>query len=205
MLSNCGAGKCSWESLGLQGDQTSQPSRKSTLNIYWKYWCWGWGSNTLATWWCEESTHWKKALMLEKIESRRQQLRRQQLKDNNWVPTEKGKIEDEMGTWHHWLNGHEFEQTPGNGKGQESLVCCTPWGHKGQTRLSDWTTTKNNNYAWMVGILPRSECLNFMTAVTIHSGFGAKKISHCFHCFPTYLPWSDRTGCHDLRLLNVEF
>ena len=32
-----------------------------------------------------------------------------------------------------------------------------------------------------------------------------KKVSHCFHCFPTYLPWSDGTGCHDLSFLNVEF
>ena len=30
------------------------------------------------------------------------------------------------------------------------------------------------------------------------------KISHCFHCFPIYLPWSDETRCHDLRFLNVE-
>ena len=33
-------------------------SRKSTLNIHWKDWCWSWSSNTLATW-CEEPTHWK--------------------------------------------------------------------------------------------------------------------------------------------------
>ena len=31
-----------------------------------------------------------------------------------------------------------------------------------------------------------------------------KKVSHCFHCFPIYLPWSDGTGCHDLSFLNVE-
>ena len=30
-------------------------------------------------------------------------------------------------------------------------------------------------------------------------------VCHCFHCFPIYLPWSDRTGCHDLSFLNVEF
>ena len=30
------------------------------------------------------------------------------------------------------------------------------------------------------------------------------KVWHCFHCFPVYLPWSDGTGCHDLRFLNVE-
>ena len=31
------------------------------------------------------------------------------------------------------------------------------------------------------------------------------KVSHCFHCFPSYLPWSDGTRCHDLSYLNVEF
>ena len=38
--------------------------------------------------------------------------------------------EDEMAGWHHRLNGHEFEQTPGDGERQGSLECCTPWGHK---------------------------------------------------------------------------
>ena len=35
--------------------------------------------------------------------------------------------------WHHWLNGHEFEQALGDGQGQQgqgSLACCSPWGHK---------------------------------------------------------------------------
>ena len=35
-----------------------------------------------------------------------------------------------MGGWHHRLNGHEFEQAPGDGEGQGSLACCSPWGHK---------------------------------------------------------------------------
>ena len=45
-----------------------------------------------------------------------------------------------------------------------------------------------------------------MAAITICSGFGApkKKVSHSFHCFPIYLPWSDGTGCHDVSFLNVE-
>ena len=38
--------------------------------------------------------------------------------------------EDEMVGWHHRLDGHEFEQPPGVGVGQGSLVCCSPWGHK---------------------------------------------------------------------------
>ena len=38
--------------------------------------------------------------------------------------------EDKMVGWHHRLNGHEFEQAPGVGDGQRSLVCCSPRGHK---------------------------------------------------------------------------
>ena len=42
----------------------------------------------------------------------------------------KGMTEDEIVGWHHGLNGHEFEQAPGDGEGQGSLVCCSPWGNK---------------------------------------------------------------------------
>ena len=44
--------------------------------------------------------------------------------------------EDEMVGWHHQLNGHEFEQSPGNGEGQGRPVYSSPWGHS-QTRLSN--------------------------------------------------------------------
>ena len=42
-----------------------------------------------------------------------------------------------------------------------------------------------------------------MAAVTISGDFGApnNKVSHCFHCFPINLPWSDGTRCHDLCFL----
>ena len=43
---------------------------------------------------------------------------------------EKGMTEDEMIGWHHRLNGHEFESTPGVGDGQGGLVYCSPWGPK---------------------------------------------------------------------------
>ena len=58
----------------------------------------------------------------------------------DWGQEEKGATEDEMVGWHHWLKGHEFEQTPGGREGQESLVCCSPWDHK-DTQLSDWIPT----------------------------------------------------------------
>ena len=41
---------------------------------------------------------------------------------------EKGATEDERAGWHHRLDGHEFEQAPGDGEGQGSLACCSPWG-----------------------------------------------------------------------------
>ena len=48
----------------------------------------------------------------------------------DWGPEEKGIAEDEMVGWHHWFNGHEFEQTPGDSKGQGSLACCSSWCHR---------------------------------------------------------------------------
>jgi len=55
---------------------------------------------------------------------------------------EKGATADEMVGWYHRLNGHEFEQTPGDGEGQGSLACCSAWGHK-ESDMSEWL---NNNH-----------------------------------------------------------
>ena len=59
----------------------------------------------------------------------------------DWRQEEKGATEDEMVGWHHQLNGNEFEQAPGIGDGQGSLVCCSPWGHKESdtTEQLNWT------------------------------------------------------------------
>jgi len=58
-----------------------------------------------------------------------------------WRQEEKGMTEDEMVGWHHWLDGHEFEQASGVGDGQESLACCSPWGCKelDMTERMNWT------------------------------------------------------------------
>ena len=48
----------------------------------------------------------------------------------DWGQKEKGSREDEMVGWHHRLNGHEFEQPPGDSERQGSLVCCSSWGCK---------------------------------------------------------------------------
>ena len=49
---------------------------------------------------------------------------------NDWGQEENRMTEDEMVGWHQRLNGHEFEQTPGDSEGKESPVCCSPWGYK---------------------------------------------------------------------------
>ena len=46
----------------------------------------------------------------------------------DWRQKEKGTTEDEMVGWHHWFNGHEFEQAPGDSEGQGILECCSSWG-----------------------------------------------------------------------------
>ena len=50
--------------------------------------------------------------------------------EKDWGQEQKGVTEDEMVKWHHWLSGHEFEQTPGDSERQRSLVCCSPWSCK---------------------------------------------------------------------------
>ena len=59
----------------------------------------------------------------------------------DWGQEEKGMTEDEMAGWHHWLDGHKFEWTPGVGDGQGGLVCCDSWAHKesDMTERLNWT------------------------------------------------------------------
>jgi len=61
----------------------------------------------------------------------------------DWRQEEKGKTEDGMVGWHHWLNGHGFEWTPGVGDGPGGLACCSSWGRKESdtTERLDWTDT----------------------------------------------------------------
>jgi len=59
----------------------------------------------------------------------------------DWRQEEKRKTEDETVGWHHWLNGHEFEQALGDGEGQGRLVCCSPWGS--QRDMTEWLHNDN--------------------------------------------------------------
>ena len=64
----------------------------------------------------------------------------------DWRQEEKGTTEDEMVGWHHWLDGHDFKQAPGDGEGQGGLACCSPWGRK---ELDTTEQLNNNNNAYM--------------------------------------------------------
>ena len=62
----------------------------------------------------------------------------------DWRQKEKGTTDDKIVGWHHWLNGHEFEQAPAVGEGQGSLVCCSSSGCK----ESDTTDQLNSSSKW---------------------------------------------------------
>ena len=64
----------------------------------------------------------------------------------DWGQEEKETTEDEMARWHHWLNGHESEWTPGVGDGQGGLACCDSWGCKESdtTEQLIWSDLENN-------------------------------------------------------------
>ena len=61
---------------------------------------------------------------------------------------EKRMAEGEMVGWHHRLDGHEFEQAPGVGDRQGSLVCCSPWGRKelDMTEPLNWTEQTRTSF-----------------------------------------------------------
>ena len=58
----------------------------------------------------------------------------------DWGQEEKRTTEDEIAGWHYWLDGREFEWTPGVGDGQSGLACCNSWGCK------EWDTTERLNW-----------------------------------------------------------
>ena len=55
----------------------------------------------------------------------------------DWEQEEKGTTEDEMAGWHHWLDGREFEWTPGVDDGQGDLACCDSWSCK-ELDMTEW-------------------------------------------------------------------
>ena len=127
MLLNCGAGEDSWESLGLQGDQTIIPKG----NQLWMY---------IRRTDAESPIIWPpdvKSWLTGKDPDT----------GKDWRQKDKEEAEDEMVRQCPQLNEHELEQTPGNSEGQRNLACCSPWSHKDWTWLSNWTTATKLLYS----------------------------------------------------------
>ena len=124
MISSCGADEDSWESLGQQGDQTSQSQKKPTLNIHWKGWGWIWNANTLPTW-CESWLVGKDP-DAGKI----------------WRKQENKATEDEMARQHHLTKSKDMNLS----KLQETVKDRGSWHGvvhgitKSRTWFSDWTS-----------------------------------------------------------------
>ena len=76
-----------------------------------------------------ESEEERKSLVMKvKVES--EKVGKDSDTGRDWGQEEKGTTEDEMAGWHHWLDEHESEWTPGVSDGQGGMECCDSWGHK---------------------------------------------------------------------------
>ena len=84
--------------------------------------------------------------------------------EKDWRQDEKGLTQDEMVGWHHWLDGHEFEQALGVGDGQGSLACCSPWGRQelDRTEQLNWTDS-------ITGLCGHHHCLVLPTSTHSHT------------------------------------
>ena len=121
MLSNCGAGEDSWESLGLQGDQTVNPKGNQSWIFI------GRTDAEAPKLWPTDGNNWL--------------IGKDHDAWKDWRQEEKGMTEYAKVGWHLWFKGHEFEQAQGDGEGQGSLACYSPWGCKelDTTERLDWT------------------------------------------------------------------
>ena len=152
MLLNCGVGEDSWESLGLQIDPTSPFWRRSTLGFLWRNDA---KAETPVVW----PPHVRSWLIGKDSDAGR-----------NWGQDEKGTTEDEMAGWHHWLDGHESEWTPGVGDGQGGLACYDSWGHK-ESDTTEWLKWTELNWGsrvrhlWEISIPSTQWCCKPKTAL----------------------------------------
>ena len=81
--------------------------------------------------------------------------------------------EDEMVGWHHWLNGHEFEQAPGVSDGQWGLVCCSSWGHQ-ESDMTEWLNWTDGTGCmillfWMLSFKPTFSLSSFTFVKSLFS------------------------------------
>ena len=116
----------------------------------------------------------------------------------DWRQEEKQMTQYEAVGWHHWLNGQEFEQAPGAGDGQRSLVCCSPWGRQ-ESDLTEWLNWTDNHITF-AKILPhsqscRSHSINTQSPDHIWWVKGIFGNSSIF--YPCFLAWHIELSIYD--------
>ena len=79
----------------------------------------------------------------------------------DWRQEEKGTTEGKIIGWHHIFNGHESEQALGDGEGQGSLTCCSPWGCE-ESDMTEWLNN-TNNYTFGAASCSSPLCIFLMT------------------------------------------
>ena len=149
MLLNCGVGKDSWESLGLQEIQPVHSKGDQSWDFFGRTDA---KAETLVLW----PPHVKSWLIGKDSDDGR-----------DWGQEEKGTTEDEMAGWHHWLDGHEFGWTSGVGDdGQGGLACYNSWGRKelDTTERLNWTELKRN----VDRSLSKKEVRIFWSSIQVH-------------------------------------
>ena len=126
MLLNCDVGEDSWESLGLQEIQPVHTKGNQS---------WIFIGRTDAK---------AETLIFSPPDVKNWLIGKDPDAGKDWRQ-EKGKTMDEMVGWHHQVNGHEPEQALGVGDGQESLACCSPWGHK-ESDTTEWLNWTKSSF-----------------------------------------------------------
>ena len=114
-----------WEGLGAEGGDDRGWDGWMASPIWWK---WLWVSS--GSWWWTGRPGVLQLMGLQRVRHNWATELNWFLYSKDWRQEEKGETEDEMVGWHHWLTGHEFEQTPRCSEGQGCLACHSPWGLK---------------------------------------------------------------------------
>ena len=134
---------------------------------------------------CEELTHWKIFWCWEGLGAGGE-----------------GDAEDEMAGWHHWLDGHEFEWTLGDGDGQGGLACCNSWGCKEsdtieQLNWAEYSITCIYHiffiYSSVNGYLGCYHILTTVNSASVNSGM---HVSFQIMLLSTYMPMSGIAGSY---------
>ena len=108
----------------------------------------------------------------------------------DWRQEETRVTENEMVGWHHWLNGHEFKQTPGDGDGQGSLVCCSPWGCK---ELNTTERLNNKNTFLLCVRWGHWGMKREHTILSLQNSPRAGRPTGTSQCNPSFYSWGNRT------------